>query len=69
VVGGHIHDGGLNTEIYQNGKLICDSKAKYSEDAHSRHIGSMSGCRSSAAVTKGDQFQIVVNYDFEKYPG
>jgi hypothetical protein len=27
--GGHMHDGGLTTEIFQNGKLICDSVAEY----------------------------------------
>jgi len=69
-LGGHIHDGGVNTEIYQNNKLICDSRANYTDSSsHSRHIGSMTGCRSSAGVQAGDKFQIVVNYDFEKNPG
>jgi hypothetical protein len=80
IAGGHVHDGGVNTEIYQNGKLICDSRALYAmgnsthmDGSHSttaaRHITSMSGCRSSAAVKKGDKFVVVVNYDFEKNPG
>jgi hypothetical protein len=34
-----------------------------------RHIASMSGCRSSAAVKAGDKFEIEVNYDFVKNPG
>jgi Stress up-regulated Nod 19 len=80
VAGGHIHDGGINTEIYQNGRLICDSRAAYAvgssshmDGSHSttaaRHIASMSGCRSSAGVKAGDKFEIVVNYDFVKNPG
>jgi hypothetical protein len=69
----------LNTEIYQNGKLLCNSQAKYAEgdsshmaDSHgstARHIASMTGCVSSDSVKAGDKFQIVVNYDFEKNPG
>jgi len=79
-LGGHIHDGGVNTEIYQNGKLICDSRAKYATgmshgmaagqgSADARHISSMSGCRSTEPVKAGDKFEIVVNYDFDTYPG
>ena len=67
-------------EIYQNDKLICDSKANYAmtKSSHmsgghdttaARHIASMSGCRSNATVTAGDKFQIVVNYDMETNPG
>jgi hypothetical protein len=29
MTGGHMHDGGVNTEIYQNDKLICTSVATY----------------------------------------
>lgn len=75
-----MHDGGVNTEIYQNGKLLCDSRATYGmgnstnmagghSTAIARHIVSMKGCRSSAAIKAGDKFHIVVNYDFEKNPG
>jgi hypothetical protein len=79
-LGGHLHDGGINTAIYQNDKLLCDSKASYAMGdstgmggGHSttaaRHLTAMSGCRSSDSVKAGDKFHIVVNYDFEKYPG
>jgi hypothetical protein len=75
-----VHDGGVNTEIYQNGKILCDSRATYTmgnsthmEGSHSttaaRHIASMSGCVNSDTVKAGDKFHIVVNYDFEKNPG
>jgi hypothetical protein len=75
-----VHDGGVNTEIYQNDKLICDSETTYGitnatsmagghSSTASRHILSMKGCRSTAAVKVGDKFHIVVNYDFEKNPG
>ena len=80
ILGGHVHDGGVNTEIYQNGKLICDSRATYGvinsssmggghSPSNSRHLVSMSGCRSIDAVKTGDKFYIVVNYDFDKNPG
>jgi hypothetical protein len=75
-----LHDGGINAAIYQNDKLICDAVAKYgmsnstgmggghsSTAAH--HLSSMTGCSSNAPVKAGDKFHIVVNYDFEKYPG
>ncbi|KAF2422404.1 hypothetical protein EJ08DRAFT_664872 [Tothia fuscella] len=82
-LGGHMHDGGVNIEIYQNNKLLCDSQAKYADGAGhdmsgsgghgnsavSKHLASMSGCRNTNTVKKGDQFHIVVNYDFEKHPG
>jgi hypothetical protein len=77
-----VHDGGVNIEIYQNGELICNSQAMYrvgnsspmaashhSTSAVARHISSMSGCRSTAAVKAGDKFHLVANYDFEKNPG
>jgi Stress up-regulated Nod 19 len=75
-----VHDGGVNTEIYQNDKLICDSRATYGignatsmagghSTTASRHIVSMKGCRSDDAIKAGDKFHIVVNYDFEKNPG
>lgn len=42
------------------------------EGGHSsagRHLSSMRGCPSSDAVKAGDKFYIIVNYDFEQYPG
>lgn len=30
-LGSHLHDGGINVEVKQNDKLICDSVAKYGE--------------------------------------
>jgi hypothetical protein len=80
LLGGHLHDGGINAAIYQNDKLLCDSRASYAMGnstgmggGHSttaaRHLASMSGCLSSDAVKAGDKFHIIVNYDFEKYPG
>jgi hypothetical protein len=82
-LGGHLHDGGENIEIYQNDKLICNSQANYVVGTSSpmaashhgdttiaaRHITKMTGCRTSDAVNVGDKFYIVVNYDFEKNPG
>ena len=39
--GGHLHDGGTNVNIYQNDKVICDSKAEYT--------ASLAGGASTAA--------------------
>jgi hypothetical protein len=31
VMGGHLHDGGVTSQISMNGTLVCDSVAKYAE--------------------------------------
>lgn len=71
----------MNTEIYQNGKLLCNSQAHYgvgdgaSMGGHhggtgaTKRLLSMTGCVSSDRVNAGDKFHIVVKYDFEQYPG
>ena len=76
-----MHDGGVNIKIYQNDKLLCDSRAIYAmgnstdmggdrnTPAGTRHVVSMSGCVSSDTIKAGDKFHIVTNYDFEKNPG
>jgi hypothetical protein len=80
LLGGHLHDGGVNAAIYQNDKLLCDSRASYAmgnstgmggrhSTTAARHLSSMSGCRSTDTVKAGDKFYVIVNYDFEKYPG
>jgi hypothetical protein len=32
--GGHLHDGGMNVEVFQNKKMICDSTAGYGGAAY-----------------------------------
>src|SRR6201994_227442 len=43
--GGHLHDGGDNVLIFQNGEVFCDSKAKYAigGSSHSHNHGGSSG--------------------------
>jgi hypothetical protein len=31
-IGGHLHDGGVNVDVFLNDKPICDSRASYSKD-------------------------------------
>ena len=42
--GAHQHDGGTSTLIFHNGKVICDSKAMYSNSSAGHH-GGMGGMR------------------------
>jgi hypothetical protein len=36
-LGGHLHDGGVNVDIFLNEKSICDSRASYSKDGGMAH--------------------------------
>ncbi|KAF2397653.1 hypothetical protein EJ06DRAFT_130049 [Trichodelitschia bisporula] len=83
-VGGHLHDGGVNVNVYQNNKVICDSRATYTEPAHGHkvkrdgphdmndgmaHIKQMSTCSELGPLKKGDKIFIDANYDFAKFAG
>jgi hypothetical protein len=72
---GHVHDGGLNVEVRQNGRIICDSKQLYStrggfgsppmsaggEDES--HISDAGICRAMGPIRKGDKMKITAYYD------
>jgi hypothetical protein len=71
--GGHMHDGGLTTEIFQNGKMICDSVAKYgkSKGGHSHGDGmrkkrqaALAGSNVSNNVADVEHIQMQTVCDF-----
>ncbi|KAF1813274.1 hypothetical protein P152DRAFT_481382 [Eremomyces bilateralis CBS 781.70] len=75
---GHLHDGGVNVNVYLNDKVICDSQATYStttmggmamSDGHDgdAHIATMSGCTNIGPVKQGDKLRIEANYDLDKH--
>jgi len=80
-VGGHLHDGGVNVNVYQNNKVICDSRASYTQPGHKMkrdgphgndgmaHIKQMTTCSALGPLKKGDKIFIDANYDFTKYAG
>jgi hypothetical protein len=52
---GHLHDGGLSVDIYQNDELMCNSEAKYEtggEAPHS-HGGGMAGMNMKRQLEGG----------------
>jgi hypothetical protein len=83
-VSGHLHDGGTNSLIYKNDKLLCDSVTSYggsaayiqnttmagmSGMAADEHISGDTSCSNMGPIVKGDKFHLSVNYDFNKHPG
>jgi hypothetical protein len=82
-MGGHLHDGGLNVQIFQNDKLICDSQAVYESGGDMKkrwvgedrmtvgdtHLAKMGGCTMVGKVHKGDKFHVTASYDFVQHPG
>lgn len=79
---GHLHDGGVQMDMFVNGKYVCSSKATYGSrgegghshggaaggDAAIKTISSMSYCEDAIAVKKGDALSMNVQYDLQKYP-
>jgi hypothetical protein len=76
--GGHLHDGGTHVEITRNGKIICDSVAKYRDDhKHAMekrhgigmdHIAKISGCANLGRMEKGDKWGVNAYYNFSRHP-
>ena len=78
---GHMHDGGIQVQITNNGKAICTSKAIYdgspeyipSPEAVSRgaakmsHISKYTPCIDIGELKKGDKIGIAADYDFDKW--
>lgn len=78
---GHMHDGGTEFHILQNGKDICTSKAVYDnnpeyvpgEEALSKgatkmdHITHYTPCLDIGEIKTGDKFSVAADYDFDKY--
>jgi len=79
---GHVHDGGTDTVILQNGREVCKSvqlygrTADYMGEGHgghkkrapSAHISDSCACRNFGQLRSGDNIQVVANYDTNKYP-
>jgi hypothetical protein len=47
----HLHDGGIHTEIFINGKMVCDSKTEYGTDPTYIQTGKNAGLDNSALGT------------------
>jgi hypothetical protein len=68
---GHLHDGGVQMDLYINGKPSCVSKATYGEGiggSEIKTINSMSMCTDAISIKKGDTLSMGVEYDLKKYP-
>jgi hypothetical protein len=68
---GHLHDGGVQMDLYINGKPSCVSKATYGEGiggSEIKTINSMSMCTEAISIKKGDTLSMGVEYDLKKYP-
>jgi len=77
---GHMHDGGVQVQILQNGKAVCKSDAVYDAKpeyipsqkaiadgaAKMSHISSYSPCNGIGAIKKGDKLALTASYDFVK---
>jgi hypothetical protein len=66
--GGHMHDGGLTTEVYQGGKMICDSIARYgkSKAAHG-HGGERRKRQMSTIVAESAEAEHILSQDVCDY--
>lgn len=68
---GHLHDGGVQMDLFINGKPSCQSKATYGEGmagSDIKTINSMSMCTDPIAVRIGDRLSMGVEYDLKRYP-
>jgi hypothetical protein len=71
----HLHDGGIHTEIYVNGKLVCDSICTYGSDPTYIQTGNKAGLKNSALGTpaqiaaKGTLRSVVHISEFKECPG
>jgi len=79
LIGGHLHDGGTHLEVIQNGKVVCDTVAKYGgspeyvskdmgDGMATQHLSSMSKC-NAGTVNPGDNWIIKSYYDYTVHPG
>jgi hypothetical protein len=74
---GHMHDGGVELKMVQNGKPVCVSEAIYG-GAESTLIGqdgtkwetinSMTECTKAIRIEKGDKMRLEAIYDTKKHP-
>lgn len=65
-IGGHLHDGGTQLEVIQNGKIVCITEAAYGgsgSPSELHHISKMMQCADIIFVKPGDELSIVAYYD------
>jgi hypothetical protein len=76
-MGGHMHDGGDNMELFINGKTACVSKAVYGIDGQiltdqngntASSIVGMKPCVTPIQLKKGDRLSVTANYDRSVHP-
>jgi hypothetical protein len=82
-ISGHMHNGGTHLRYYQNGQVLCDSKATYDPknvayieranglQGHNgmEHIAEMSSCVMPGRLKKGDIIHVEAEYDFANHMG
>jgi len=81
---GHMHDGGVQVQILQNGNAVCKSNAVYDAKpeyipspkaldlgaAKMSHISSYTPCNGIGEIKKGDKLSLTASYDFDTHkPG
>jgi hypothetical protein len=79
-----MHDGGINIQMLQNGKEVCNSKMVYGAKPEyvekkgasmegenmsgMTHISEQGLCANFGDLAAGDSLQIIANYDSSKHP-
>jgi hypothetical protein len=71
----HLHDGGVDARLYVNGKLACNSFAKYGGEKGTTNVGgsewqTIQGyefCDGPIEIKKGDQIVLESTYDLIKH--
>jgi hypothetical protein len=82
---GHLHDGGQNVTVYADGKLACNSEARYAESPEfvsmhehpkgsaTKHISTMSLCVNDRLhvkeLRKGQRWVLKADYDYNLAKG
>jgi hypothetical protein len=75
MIDSHLHDGGIHTEVFVNGKLVCDSICGYGTDPAYIQTGDKAGLKNSALgipaqiAAKGTLNNIVHISKFNACPG
>jgi hypothetical protein len=59
--GGHLHDGGVDIRLRNNGTPICIATATYHEEPH--HLASINSCSLHARVRPGDTMTVAARYE------
>ncbi|KAF1817033.1 hypothetical protein P152DRAFT_478086 [Eremomyces bilateralis CBS 781.70] len=71
----HLHDGGINIEVFRNKTLVCHSDAVYGDGEGTTAIGgeawetitAYTPCEKAVKVSKGDILSMSAEYDLTKH--